>query len=136
MSASGTNGGRFDDDRTGVGRERGRPAPAPADPTKMVNQPALQTSSGRIWIVMGGLFAAVSLVPLALLIFQGNGRSRGVAILVAVLILTCYALLLAARFAVRRGPKRLRVMAASMLAMAAVALSGVWICALIESAPG
>ena len=51
-----------------------RPAPdergaGRLDPTKMVNQPALRTSSGLSWIIVGGLFAAVSLVPLGLLVF-------------------------------------------------------------------
>lgn len=106
------------------------------DPTRMADQPALRTSTGRAWIVMGGLFAAVSLVPFMLLIFAGSGRSRGLAIAVAVLMLILYALLVSARFLLRSGPVRLRTMAVCMLTMAAVALGGAWLCALIESAPG
>ncbi|MBN9612697.1 MAG: hypothetical protein J0H64_04410 [Actinobacteria bacterium] len=104
------------------------------DPTRVLNQAALQTSSGRIWIVMGGLFALISLVPLSLLIFAGNGWSRGVAIPVAVTVIVLFAAIVLARFVLRPGPLRLRVMAACMLAMAAVALGGVLACAIIESA--
>lgn len=105
------------------------------DPTKMANQPALRTSSGRVWIVVGALFAAASLVPFGLLIFAGDGRSRPIATVAAVLVVVLYALLLVCRFTLRPGPGRLRAMAACMLTMAGVALVGIWICAVVEGAP-
>lgn len=105
------------------------------DPTKMVNQPALRTSHGTVWVIMGGLFAAASLIPFGLLIFVTSGRSQPIAIVAAVLVIALYALLLVLRVAMAHGPKRLRALAACMLTMAAVALIGIWLCALIENAP-
>ena len=113
------------------GGERGRRL----DPTRMLDQPALRTSTGRIWIVMGGLFAAVGLIPFGFLIFSGSGRSRPAAIAVAVLVLVLYAMIVLARFLLTAGPVRLRAMAVCLLAMAAVALVGAWICVVLESAP-
>lgn len=124
-----------------TGPEPGPPEPEPAssrkrvDPTKMVNQPALQSSNGRVWMIMGGLFAAASMIPFGLLVFAGSGRSRGTALTAAVIVLVLYAALLTARFAISRRRTRLRVMAVCMLGMAAVALVGIWLCALIENAP-
>lgn len=106
--------------------------PARPDPTKMTNQPALQTSSGLIWVVMGGLFAILSLVPLVMLIVSG-GASRPVAITAAALVVLLYALLVVLRVAIPPGPRRLRWLAVCMLTMALAALLGVWLCALIEN---
>lgn len=106
------------------------------DPMKMANQPALQASSGRIWLVVGAIFAASSLLPLALLIFAGSGKSTGVATVVAGLVILCFVLIVVARLVVKPGPIRLRWMAAGLLSMAAIALIGMWICAEIERIPG
>lgn len=103
------------------------------DPTKMVNQPALQQSQGTIWIVVGGLFLVVALVPFGALIFGGSGRSAGLAIIAAVIIILLYAALVTMRLVVARQKLRLRLMAVCMLTMAAVALLGIWLCALIEN---
>lgn len=122
---------RFDDRSSeGPGRPEER-----LDPTKMVNQPTLRTSTGRIWLVMGGLFAAVVMIPFGLLIFAGDGGSRATAVSVGVLILVLYAAMIVCRLATRPGPARLRLMAACMITMAVVALLGVWLCLLVESAP-
>lgn len=104
------------------------------DPMKMANQPALQTSTGLIWLVVGGIFAVLSLVPLWLLIFAGDGRSRPVAIPVALAIVVCYVLMVVARLIQPQGPRRLKLMAAAMLTMAGIALLGIWVCAVMESA--
>ncbi len=104
------------------------------DPTKMANQAALQTSSGLVWVVVGTLFAVVSLVPLAALIFVSPGPSLPVAIATGILIIVLYALMLGARLRIPRGPRRLRFMAVYMLSMAGIALLGVLICALVEGA--
>ena len=112
-----------------TGRER-RP-----DPTRMAEQPALQTSSGLVWLVVGALFAAVSLVPLGALILVSPGRSLPVAVTTAALVVLLYGLMIAVRLATPRGPRRLRRMAACLLAMAGFALLGIWICALVEGAP-
>ena len=110
--------------------------PVKNDPMKMANQPSLQTSSGRIWLVVGVIFAVLSLIPLALLIFVGSGKSTIVAIVVACLVILCYSLIVVARIAAPPGPIRLRWMAVGLLGMAAIALIGLWICAEIERIPG
>lgn len=104
------------------------------DPTKMINQPALRESNGAIWIVMGGLFLAVSLIPYGALIFAGSGRSAPVATTFAVIIIALYIALVATRFAVSKRKWRLRIMAGCMLSMAGLALIGMWLCSLIENA--
>lgn len=106
------------------------------DPTRMRNQPSLRTSNGAVWLVVGGLFAAVSLIPFAMLIFAGSVRSRDAAITIAVIVVALYGAMLVARFAIAPGVKRLSVLAGGMLTMAAVALIGVWLCLLIERAAG
>ncbi|WP_416442479.1 hypothetical protein AB3K78_08880 [Leucobacter sp. HNU] len=103
------------------------------DPTRMANQPALQTSSGRIWLVMGALFLVLALVPFGLLIFAGSGRSRGLAIVVASTIALVYAIMIVIRLASSPGPRRLRGLAGGMLALAGIALIGIWSCAVIEA---
>lgn len=110
------------------------PTGEPLDPTKMVNQPSLRTSHGLVWLIVGGLFAAASLIPFSLLAFAGTGRSTGAAITVGIVILVLYAAMLVSRFAIRPGPVRLWVLAGCMLAMALAALIGVWVCIALESA--
>lgn len=109
--------------------------PSRLDPTRVTNQPALRTSSGLVWLVMGGLFAAVSLIPFAMLIFTPDTRSGGLALAVAVAIIALYGAMVITRVVTRRRERRLRIMAGCMLTMALVALVGVGLCALIEWAP-
>lgn len=104
------------------------------DPTRMVNQPALQRSRGTIWIVMGGLFLVAALIPFGALIFGGTGSSAGLALTAAALMVLLYAALVVMRFAVAQQQLRTRLMAVCMLTMAAVALLGVILCAMIENA--
>jgi hypothetical protein len=54
---------------------------------------------------------------------------------VGIVILVLYAAMLVSRVAIQPGPVRLRVLAGCMLAMALVALIGVWVCLALESAP-
>lgn len=103
------------------------------DPTRMANQPALQTSSGRIWLVMGGLFLLLALVPFGLLIFGGSGKSRGLATVIAITIALVYAIMIVIRLASPPGPRRLRGLAGGMLALAGIALIGIWSCAILEA---
>lgn len=124
--------------RSRAAQARASPGESPGgrlDPTRMANQPALRTSSGLIWVIMGALFGVAALVSFGLLILNPEARSRGLAIGAVVLIVLLYAALLVSRFAIRPGPRRLRVMAACMLSMAGLSLLGIWVCALIEAAP-
>lgn len=98
----------------------------------MINQPALQTSSGLIWVVMSGLLALASLVPLVMLIAAG-GASLPIAWVTAIAVVVVYGAIVVLRFAIPRGPRRLWWLAACTLMMAAIALVGVWASAIVES---
>lgn len=102
------------------------------DPTLMANQPALRSSEGTIWIVVAGLFALICLVPLGLLTVVDPRQSAPVAWITAILVVAAYAALLVTRWTVDHRERRLRLMAALMLAMAGVALIGMATCVMIE----
>lgn len=104
------------------------------DPMKMINQPALQKSKGTIWIVMGGLFMLMSIIPFGALVFLGSGRSAPLALIVGIVVIALYVAMLVVRFAVAAQKLRLRVLAICMLSMAGIALIGIWVCSLIENA--
>lgn len=87
------------------------------DPTLVRNQPALTTSTGKEWLIVGGLFAAIAIAVLVVL------ESYVAAIVVGALYLAMIATQL-------KAPKhKLRLLAAEMLLMAAVALGAVLIVA-------
>lgn len=120
--------------RDADGDAAGGPARDPSrDPTRMINQPSLQTSSGRIWLIMSGLLAVASLVPLVMLVGAG-GPSAPVALTTAVAVVVLYGVILVLRFAIPHRRRRLWWLAACTLMMAAIALIGVWVCALVEAA--
>ena len=96
------------------------------DPTRIRNQPALTTSTGRIWLIVGGLFLGVSLgvlIPMTAL------EPRGVALVVTVIDVVLYLVIVAARLFIGPGRRRLGVMAIALLVIAAVSLTGVLIVA-------
>jgi hypothetical protein len=102
------------------------PDPAGADPTRVREQPALTTSTGAIWLIVGGLFAAVSLgvlIPMATL------PGGTVAVVGAIIVAVLYLGMVAVRFAVPSGRRRLGMRAVGMLLIAAVALGAVLIVA-------
>ncbi|MBL3688007.1 hypothetical protein D3248_13715 [Leucobacter zeae] len=103
-----------------------------SDPTRMANQPSLQTSRGRIWIVVGGLFAVLSLVPFTALVVSGSPAAP-VATAAGALVILLYATMLVLRFAIPNRTRRLRLLAACLLALAAVALLGAIVCALVAA---
>lgn len=95
--------------------------PQQPDPTGIRAQPALTTSTGAIWLIVGGLFAAVAIVVLLTLASRPPvGLAVGAAIGVAVL----YVAMVVARLAVPRERRRLMLglEAVLMLVMAALAL--------------
>ncbi|MEO5919952.1 MAG: hypothetical protein ABIQ01_02300, partial [Pseudolysinimonas sp.] len=78
------------------------------------------------WLVVGGIFAAISFAVLVALVpLPPPGVALGAAIAVAAL----YAGMWLARFVVHPGRRRLGLMAGGMLAMAAVALAATLIVA-------
>ncbi len=91
----------------------------PRDPTQLRSQPSLTTSTGRSWLIVGGLFTAISLgVLVAMTQLPPPGVALGAAIAVGALYLT----MIAARLFVPSGRLRLGIMAGGMLAIALVAL--------------
>jgi len=100
-----------------------------SDPTRLRNQPALVSSNGAIWLVVGGLFAAIAIIVLATLVMrQPAGLAMGAIVAVVVL----YIGMALVRFLGAPGRLRLGLLAALMLAMAAVALATVIIVASVE----
>jgi len=89
------------------------------DPTKMRNQPALTRSSGRIWLIVGGILTGVSL---AVLIPMTRLPPSGVALAGAVVVAALYTSMIVVRLVVRSGRRRLAFLAAGMSAIALVAL--------------
>jgi len=102
--------------------------PPPLDPTKVTDQPSLTFSTGRIWLVVGGLFTAVALAVLIPQTIAGL-EPRGVPLAAAVIDLALYAGMVVARLTVpvTRLRLRLALMAIGMLAIAAVSLAAVLI---------
>jgi len=100
--------------------------PEQPDPTLIRNQPSLTTSSGLIWLVVGGLFAAISIVVLAFLVdLQPAGLALGGIIATVVL----YLAMIVVRLVVARPKLRLGLLATAMLLMAAITL----VCTLVIS---
>ena len=100
------------------------------DPTRQRNQPALTTSSGLIWLILGGLLAAISLVVLIPML---DFAPHGVALAAVVAIVVLYVGMVVVRFAVAPGRLRLGLMAAGMIAIALVALGAVVAVALVAA---
>jgi hypothetical protein len=106
----------------------GAPVPGSrSDPTMVTNQPALRSSSGTIWLVSSCIFVAVCLMPLVGIAMTG-GAPTPVAIVTSSLLVCLLAAMFAVRFIVDSQPRRLRWLAACMLAMAVVALAGMTVC--------
>lgn len=96
------------------------------DPTRVRSQPSLTTASGTIWLVVGGLFVAVSLLVLVpMTSMQPAGLALGAVIAVVVL----YVAMVVVRVAAPPGRRRLGMLAVGMLAIAAIALITVLIVA-------
>lgn len=96
------------------------------DPTRLRDQPALTQSSGLIWLVVGGIFTAIALGVLIALV---QLPPPGVALVAAIVVAALYAGMWLVRFIVRPGRRRLGLMAAGMLAIAALSLAATLIVA-------
>jgi hypothetical protein len=101
----------------GTGAETGD-----VDPTALREQPALTTSTGAIWLIVGGLFVAVSL---GLLIPMATLPTGTVAVVAAIVIALLYVGMLVAKFAIPPGRRRLATLATVMLLIAAISLGAV-----------
>jgi hypothetical protein len=93
------------------------------DPTRMRNQPALQTSTGAIWLGLGAVMTIIVLAVLgALLTVHTVISALGMA-LVSVLFVS----LVVTRFVTPPGRGRLRTMASLFGAIAFVGLATVFV---------
>jgi VIT1/CCC1 family predicted Fe2+/Mn2+ transporter len=109
-----------------AGRAAGTHPAESADPTLVRDQPALTTSTGTIWLVVGGLFAAVSLgmlIPMAIL------PGGTVAVIAAIVVAALYLGMVVVRLAIPSGRRRLGVLATGMVLIAVVAFAAVLIVA-------
>ena len=89
------------------------------DPSRIGLQPALTTSTGRSWLIVGGLFTVIALaVLLPMTWMPPAGVGLGASITVAVL----YIAMVVVRLIVGRGPQRLRLLAGGLIAIALVSL--------------
>ncbi len=101
------------------------------DPTLVRNQPALTTSTGRSWLILGGILAAIAV---ALLVAMGQLPPPGLGYLAAAIVALLYAGMLLVRAWVRPGRLRLGLLAAGMLLIAAVSLAAVLVIAFTTAA--
>jgi len=110
--------------------------PPPRDETKVTEQPSLTFSTGNIWLVVGGLFAAVALAVLIPQTIAGL-PPRGVPLAAAIVDVVLYAGMVVVRFAVPvpRLRRRLGLLAIGMLTIAAVSLAAVLIVGFASGTP-
>jgi peptidoglycan/LPS O-acetylase OafA/YrhL len=94
------------------------------DPTKVTNQPALTSSTGRIWLIVGGLMTAIALV---LLWSLQQLRPPGVAFTGFVVVALLYIAMVEVRLLTEPGRRRLMLMAVCFGLIALVALVAVLI---------
>lgn len=97
-----------------MARTFGDPGPSGdrRDPTLMRNQPALRTSSGRVWLVVGALMGAICAVVLLLQL----RNSVPLTVLGVLAVVLLYATMLVLRF-VTAQPPRLVLLACFFAAM-------------------
>ncbi|WP_010202450.1 hypothetical protein [Salinibacterium sp. PAMC 21357] len=92
------------------------------DPTRLRNQPSLTTASGNSWLIIGALFAAISIGMLAAL---ATLPPSGLALVAIAVIIALYLVMLILRFTVHARRRRLRLIAVCLLSIAAVGLGSV-----------
>ena len=88
------------------------------DPTQVTAQPALTTSTGRRWLVWGGVLAAVTLAILVTLAVTREPAAWAACALIAALYLT----MVVVRFAVPSSRMRLVLLACLMGTIAVTAV--------------
>jgi hypothetical protein len=101
-------------------RDSARENDSRLDPTRVRNQPALTSSNGSSWLIVGGLFALIACGVLGFLIPL---QPSGLALVSMIVIVALYAAMIAVRFSVEKQRLRLGWLAALMLTIAAVALT-------------
>ncbi|MHA7985261.1 hypothetical protein ACX9R5_05570 [Rathayibacter sp. CAU 1779] len=71
------------------------------DPTLVRNQPALRSSSGRIWLVVGGILAVICAAVLLLQV----GNSVPLAVVGAIVVALLYAAMVVVRLRLPQPPR-------------------------------
>jgi hypothetical protein len=89
------------------------------DPTLMRNQASLTTSTGRSWLLLGGLLTFIAAVVLA---FELSLEPPGVALFGLVSVLVLYAAMVVVRLTTEPGRVRLGILAGLMIAIAVIGL--------------
>ena len=89
------------------------------DPTRMRNQPALTTSSGTSWVVVGAIILAASLVTL---VPFAAGPLPGVPVVVLVVLAGLFVAVIVVRARIDDARRRNRLLATLVLTMAGLAL--------------
>ena len=84
------------------------------DPTRVTDQAALTTASGRTWLVVGGITAAIAVI---MLIALRDLRPAGAATTGLVAVVTLFLAMVAVRYGVRPGRVRLALLAALTIAI-------------------
>lgn len=92
--------------------------PGRRDPTRMGDQPALRTSSGGIWLLVGGALAVLCIALLLAL----NTLQPPVGLIGAGVVLVLYVFMVAAVLAIPARRARLVTLAVLMIAIAIVGL--------------
>lgn len=110
------------------GRHRLNPGEPIGTSPRVRDQPALTTSTGRAWIVVGGLLTLVSLLVLVPMLLLRPPGAAGVGIVLVVFLYV--AMLVAMR--IPPGPPRLITLAVLMIGIAVVALTTVIVVAVAE----
>lgn len=88
------------------------------DPTRIADQPALRTSSGAVWLIVGGVLAALCIGLLIAL----DSLQPPVGVIGAGIVLVLYVFMVAAVLAIPRTRIRLLTLAVLMIAMAIAGL--------------
>lgn len=88
------------------------------DSTRIGDQPSLRTSGGAVWLIVGGLLAALSIGLLLAL----NALQPPAGLIGAVIVFVLYVGMVAVAAVVRARRARLVTLACFMLAMAVIAL--------------
>ena len=91
----------------------------PDDPTKVRNQPALTTSRGLEWLVIGGISAAICVGMLLLQV----STDPFIAVGAAAVVVALYAAMVVVRFAVRPLRRRLGTLAGLLVVMLVVTIA-------------
>ena len=98
--------------------------------TRMRDQPSLTTSTGKSWLILGGLLALIAVAVMVPLLPQ---QPPGVALFGICAVVACYAAMIIVRVNARPGKQMLILL---MVFMLAIAIIGVGCVGAIAAASG